>query len=205
MAGTKALFASIGAGAALVAAAALSLLAVSAVFAFGGWADAATQSAERSPLVFAGSTLPAGGSVPAATAPIVARAPERRQQRRRDARPDTAASRIQASERSTLSVPARDASAPALRSPAQRPVVTAPAVTAPAAAPVRTTGDRVRNLGGSLGATVQSTGTALADATQPLAPPVSASVQQAMNLVAEAVQRTAGAVGSSVDTLLAPK
>ncbi|MDP8967222.1 MAG: hypothetical protein M3N04_01335, partial [Actinomycetota bacterium] len=138
MAGTKALFASIGAGAALVAAAALSLLAVSALFAFGGWADAATQSAERSPLVFAGSTLPAGGSVPAATAPIVAPALERRQQRRRDARPDSAVSRVQASEPSAVSVPARESSAPALSAPAQRPAVTAPAVAAPAAAPVRT-------------------------------------------------------------------
>ena len=53
MSGTRALFASIGASVFLVAAAALSLLAVSAVFAFGGWSDPVAESGRQTALVLA--------------------------------------------------------------------------------------------------------------------------------------------------------
>ncbi|HEV2057874.1 MAG TPA: hypothetical protein VGR11_00870, partial [Solirubrobacteraceae bacterium] len=56
MSGTRALFASIGASVSLVAAAALSLLAVSAVFAFGGWSDPNAHSGAQTPLILAGAT-----------------------------------------------------------------------------------------------------------------------------------------------------
>src|SRR5688500_1164306 len=53
MSGTRALFASIGASVLLVAAAALSRLAVSAVFAFGGWSDPVAESGQQTALVLA--------------------------------------------------------------------------------------------------------------------------------------------------------
>ena len=58
MSGTRALFASIGASVSLVAAAALSLLAVSAVFAFGGWSAPVAESARQSALVLTTDAAP---------------------------------------------------------------------------------------------------------------------------------------------------
>ena len=66
MSGTRALFASIGASVSLVAAAALSLLAVSAVFAFGGWSTPVAESARQSALVLTTDATPkrAAGAKP---------------------------------------------------------------------------------------------------------------------------------------------
>ena len=53
MSGTRALFTSIGVSFSLVAAAALSLLAVSAVFAFGGWSDPVVEPINQAAIVLA--------------------------------------------------------------------------------------------------------------------------------------------------------
>src|SRR5918998_4331980 len=52
MGDTKALFASLGAGITLVAAAALALLTISAVFAFGGWSNPVSEAVTKPALVF---------------------------------------------------------------------------------------------------------------------------------------------------------
>ena len=63
----------------------------------------------------------------------------------------------------------------------------------------------MRKVGESLSSTVQNTGNALAEVTQPLAPPVSAAVQQVLNVVAEIVRRTTGGLSGTLDTLLPKK
>jgi len=52
---------------------------------------------------------------------------------------------------------------------------------------------------------VRKTGTALADAALPLAPPVSVAVQQVLNVVADIVRRTTDGLGNTLDALLPPK
>ena len=202
MAGTRALFASIGASVALVAAAALTLLAVSALFAFGGWGDFASPPVEPSVLVFASAT-PADSQATesrARVSRIVAPAPVRRASAERrgsssgpvDAAPTRTAANDPGDGRGEIPP------VPPLPPPPPLP-------DPPAPAPKPTTGDRVAKAGETLSGTVQSTGAALADVTEPLAAPVSAVVQQVLNLVAEAVRRTAEGLGGAVDGLLAPK
>jgi hypothetical protein len=84
------------------------------------------------------------------------------------------------------------------------PAPPAPPVALPPPAPVAEpkTGDNVRQIGNSLSSTVQRTGTTLADAVLPLAPPVSAAVQTVLNLVAEIVRRTTDGLGNTLDALL---
>jgi hypothetical protein len=207
MAGTRALFASIGASVALVAAAALSLLAVSAVFAFGGWSDSTPESIKRPALIFAGSTLPAPGSEAtgvARSADIVAPAP--RPERRRDASPSgsaagsddaRSANRPATSGLAIKAPPTANLDPPVVRPPAAQPP--------PPAAPAKRNGDHVRNAGDALSGKVQDTGNSLAAATEPLAPPVSVAVQQVFNLVAEVVRRTTEGLGSTLDALLPKK
>ncbi|MGI8801013.1 MAG: hypothetical protein ACR2KV_02410 [Solirubrobacteraceae bacterium] len=203
MAATRELFASIGAGAALVAAAALSLLAVSAVFAFGGWSDAASPAVTQPNLVFAAADAPQPGAqelaLPAGSRPIVAPA---RADRRDGTRADSSRAGADREPRpNPINVIARPpAAAPIRAAPTARP----PSTTPPSA-PATKTGDHVRKVGDSLSSTVQSTGTALANAVQPLAPPVSAAIQQVLNLVAEAVRRAADGLGTTLDALLPPK
>ena len=202
MAGTRALFASIGASVTLVAAAALSLLAVSAVLAFGGWADSTPPSVDRPLLVFAGSPL----ASPSDTEIAVRREALVVRERERPSKPRTSAP-----SRSDREQALRDARRAAgnLRSGEPRPrVVAPPPPPPPPATPATktdTAGDHVSKVGESLSSTVQSTGNALADATQPLAPPVSAAVQQVLNIVAELVRRTADGLGGAFDALVPPR
>ncbi len=203
MAGTRALFTSVGAGVTLVAAAALSLLTISAVFAFGGWSDAMSQSVTKPALVFAGansSDPDAAGMVAAAnTAQLVAPAPPSRPEPRR-ARPAADRNTASATAPATTSVSAPgSATAPELDLPVGRRPVNPPAAAAPT---TQKSGDRVRKAGDSLSATVQNAGTALSEATAPLGPPVSVAVQQVLNLVAEIVRRTTDGLGGTLDTLL---
>lgn len=208
MAGTRALFASIGAGVALVAAAALSLLTISAVFAFGGWSDSASGAVAEPMLITADASSPdpeVARSVAAVnTTQIVAPAPPPRPEPRR-ARSGSNRDNARATAPATtgVSLPGTG-SAPDFDAPRAQPTANLPA---PAQAPpaARKPGDHVRKAGDSLSATVQNAGTALSEATQPLAPPVSAAVQQVLNLVAEIVRRTADGLGSTLDALLPKK
>jgi len=211
MAGTRALFASIGAGAALVAAAALSLLAVSAVLAFGGWSSFVSPGEAQPALVFAGSPLQDAGtaqeiSVSTGAAPIAAPRPGRRAARRGDRPSAAAGSRaVGTTEPTATSAGPRGATAvPALGAPAARPTADPARAPAATAAP-RKSGDHVRKVGESLSSTVQNAGTVLAQATQPLAPPVSVAIQQVLNAVADVVQRSTDGLGNTLDTLLPPK
>lgn len=203
MAGPRTLIASLGASAALVAAAALSLLALSVVFAFGGWSGPLAQSADKPPLVFAESQLPdATGEalVTSGREPIVARAPARQTAPAHDRSSDAVGSHArQLPGQSTTSVSTgRAASMPNPAAPPAPPAAPPPPV--PVASP--RTGDHVRQIGNSLSTTVQKTGAALADVTQPLGPPVSTAVQQVLNLVADIVRRGTEGVGNTLDALL---
>jgi len=207
MAGPRTLIASLGASIALVVAAALSLLALSVVFAFGGWSGPLAPSPARPPLVFAEPQLSdAAGdrTVTTRRAAIVAPAPAPRP-RPRPARSDgrssdTAGPRARRirPRPSTSASTGGAASMPAPIAPPAPPAAAAPP--APVAPP--RTGDHVRQIGNSLSATVQDTGTALAEATQPLALPVSSAVQQVLNLVADVVRRTTDGLGNTLDALL---
>jgi hypothetical protein len=204
MAGPRTLIASLGASIALVAAAALSLLALSVVFAFGGWSGPLAQSADKPPLVFAESHLSDATGDPLVTsdrAPIVAPAPARRSARSDDRSSDAAGSHARrAPGQSSTSVSTGPSAS--MPNPGAPP---APPAAAPPPAPVaqpRRTGDHVRQIGNSLSSTVQKTGAVLADATQPLGPPVSAVVQQVLNLVADIVRRGTNGLGNTLDALL---
>jgi hypothetical protein len=210
MGGPRALFASIGASVSLVAAAALSLLAVSAVFAFGGWSEPLTRSASRPALVFAESTpakhrdakSPQIAAAAAASLPIIAPASVRRTEWRAERRAKAPAVSPVRSPPPRTGESAKDATA----TPDGSAPAVAPAPATPPAPPVNdNVGDHVRKLGVALSSTVQSTGSALANATQPLAPPVSVAVQQVLNLVADIVRRATDGLGTTLNGLLAPK
>jgi hypothetical protein len=205
MVGTRALFASIGASVALVAAAALSLLAVSAVFAFGGWSDSVSESARQPALVVEGSTLTRARDGHARTRagarPIVVAARARSQSASgsdarltapRRVRP--AANRIVTTRRAGAATPP-----PSLSAPVVRPVAPHPA------AAKKQTGDVVDKVGDGLSATVQGTGAALAQATEPLAPPVSSAVQKVLNVVATVLNRATDGLAGTLNTLLPQK
>lgn len=195
MGGTRALFASIGVSVSLVAAAALSLFAVSVVIAFGGWSAGMNgSSAPRALLVddgVANEAREARARV-AAAKPVVLRAPQR-------ARPQPAAAAARA--RSARPQRARaDVRTPAV---SRRPVpVAAPAP--PAAvppAPKPHAGDAVRRVGDGLSTGVRDTGDALGDATAPLSPPVGAAVEKVVDRVADVLERTTGRTGATLGRL----
>jgi hypothetical protein len=200
MGSTRALFASIGVSVSLVAAAALSLFAVSVVIAFGGWSAGMGESEAPSTVVFATTTAQSEASSPRRAAPVVLRAPAQRPERRAPlARPRA------------VSKPAGDAAVRVVRhpvvthGPTLRPqtVRPEPAATPPAAAPKRAppSGDAVRRLGDDLSSVAQNTGKALGEVTAPLAPPVSSAVQKVLDVVAEALQRTTNGLGGTLDKL----
>ena len=205
MSGTRALFASIGASVSLVAAAALSLLAVSAVFAFGGWSDPVAQSASQTALILADGRD----------------GPSRVAERKAYVLPRRAPAARLAPDRP----PGRPAAAHGLRRRAGRHHAvgqepTAQGLPLPAArqragdadrhpagarAPKKSAGDGVRTAGEDLSGKVQNTGDALAQITDPLLPPVTAATQKVLNVVAELLRRTTNGLGSTVDGLLAPR
>ena len=200
MSGTRALFASIGASVSLVAAAALSLLAVSAVFAFGGWSDPVAQSASQTALILAD-----GGAGPsrvterkAFVLPRRAQAPVSREVARPAARPPSAQAGITQSERSRP--PKASITPPPVTAPETHPVTPQ----APPA-PKKSAGDGVRTAGEDLSGKVQSTSDALAQLTDPLLPPVTAATRELLNAVAEMLRRSTSGLGTTVDGLLAPR
>ena len=203
MSGTRALFASIGASVSLVAAAALSLLAVSAVFAFGGWSDPVAQTAQQTALILDGRSGPVRTT---SNKPIVL--PARPQARREVAR---------ATPRPQAAVPARDRAgitesvqsrppkasfdAPQVTEPRPQPDVAPPAPTAPR----KTAGDGVRTAGEDLSGKVKGTADALAQITDPLLPPVAAATQKVLDAVAELLRRSTDGLATTVDGVLAPR
>jgi hypothetical protein len=200
MSGTRALFASIGASVSLVAAAALSLLAVSAVFAFGGWSDPVAQSASQSALILAEGGAPARIERKPFVLPRRAQAPVSRQPARAVPRPQAPASTARAGSTASARRPPRISVAPA-------PVSTPDHVVTPQApaAPKKSAGDGVRSAGEGLSGKVQNTGDALAELTDPLLPPVTAATQKVLNTVAELLRRSTNGLGGTVDGLLAPR
>jgi hypothetical protein len=200
MSGTRALFASIGASVLLVGAAALSLLAVSAVFAFGGWSDPVAASSRQAPLVLASSAA-ADRQASRKTLVLPARAAA-------DRRPP--ASRGSSAPQGTARAAGNAAITPVTNRPAQAaynppPVDTSTegeAVTPKAPAAPKNPGDGVRSAGEGLSGTVQSTGDALAQLTDPLLPPVTAATQKVLDVVAELLRRATGGLGNTVDRLL---
>jgi len=207
MAGTRALFASIGASVALIAAAAMSLLAVSAVFAFGGWSDSPSESAKKPALVFAGAAPTqrgaggAGAHARRAASPIVVPAPARGTKSAASRSRAQAQRKVRPSKRVVTTRPAGAATS----TPGLSPPVVRPASPSPPAAAKKRTGDGVRKVGDGLSATVQGTGAALSDVTEPLAPPVSSAVQKVVDAVATILSNTTNGLADVLDKLLPPK
>ncbi len=200
MSGTRALFASIGASVLLVAAAALSLLAVSAVFAFGGWSDPVAESAGPSELVLAADE----GSRAVGRKTAFVLPPRARTQASRPAARTTAAEQgtARAAERAAITpVTSRRPRASSFPQSTSQPEPQAVTPQAPAA-PKKSAGDGVRTAGEDLSGRVQNTGDALAQIIDPLVPPVTAATQKVLNLVAELLRRTTEGLGNTVDRVL---
>jgi hypothetical protein len=200
MGSTRALFASIGVSVSLIAAAALSLFAVSVFIAFGGWSAALGESAPPAALVIAGTATTASqkDSERRRAAPVVLRARAQRPQRHAAAVPRRVEPKpVRVTE-------ARFVPHPAVTSaPAAAPVQTPPAVTPQPAPPKKAapTADAVRRLGDGLSSTAQNTGKALNEVTAPLSPPLGAVVQKVLDAVGEVVQRTTDGLGGTLDKL----
>lgn len=194
----RALVASFGASAALVAGAAVALLFVSLLVGydgFTGYLEGSTkQAAIRISAQQSGSRT-ARGTHASKVAPIVIATP-----RPRASRPAAPAVKHHASPsehtggRVSLTVqPVTVAPGQAERTPASPPKT---------AAPAPTVGDGVRQLGDDVSSTVQHTGSVTGAVTKLLGPPVSAAVQKVIDLISSLLKRTTGALGSTVDALL---
>jgi len=190
----RALLASIGTGALVIAAAAFSLLTVTFVFAAGGLSGTASAGSQQALVLAqerAGST---GGRDAAPTAiPVGAPAPRasrfapaaRRQGRASSGAPAKTSSAVSSAKADELGS----------GSPTGDTGSTPAAPPAPGA-PKPNVGDSVKKLGDNLSSTVQQTGSNLAKATAPLGPPVSATVQQVLNVVAAILQQTTNLLGT---------
>ena len=200
MSGTRALFASIGASVSLVAAAALSLLAVSAVFAFGGWSDPVAQSARQTALILDDGSGARTASNKAIVVPARAGAPAPREVARETPRPQTAtpATGQAGMTESARNRPPKASFVPQVTEP--QPNVTPPAP----AAPKKSAGDGVRSAGEGLSGTLQGTADALAQITDPLLPPVADATQKVLDAVAELLRRSTDGLAGTVDGVLAP-
>lgn len=186
MSGTRALFASIGASLSLVAAAALSLLALSAVFAFGGWSDPVAEPDRQQTLILADASPSSGQK------PLVLAARERPRPARTAAPP---------------SAPPQPTPQAVITQSASRPPRTTfprPAVDPPEPQPPVVTDPVTPSAGEGLGGPLQSTGDLLAQISDPVLPPVSAATQQVFDAVDELLRRSAEGVGTTVDGVLAP-
>lgn len=208
MRSTRAFIASIGVSACLVAAGALSLLALSAIVAIGGFPgmpDAAPPQA----IVLAQQTAPVPGETPAgvglASGALVL-TDERQPERREPAAPTTAGGD---GSPQSASAPRPAGSAPDLEpgmtppsggeptgstgsTSAERPTATAPQP-----------GDPVRELGKDVSAPVHDLGKGLGDATGQLSPELGQTVQGLTDAVGNALRGTTELLGGTVD-LLAP-
>jgi len=201
MSGTRALFASIGASVLLVAAAALSLLAVSAVFAFGGWSDPVAESAGQTALVLAVDEDDRDDTRKAFVLPPRARAQDPQRSAPRAGVPAQGAAR--AAEQAAIT-PTSSRRPRASTFPPSTATPEPPAAVTPQAPPAakKSAGDGVRTAGEGLSGRVQNTGDALAQIIDPLVPPVTATTQRVLNVVAELLRRTTEGLGNTVDRVL---
>jgi hypothetical protein len=202
MSSTRALFASIGAGASLVAAAALALLVVGTVFAFGGSGGNLRSASAKPAFILDGSAGRAPGispgPQPVAVAPVLLRPqphPRPQARRERPARADVTPVPVAPPQ-------ARVVVKPMLRNATVVAAVPQPPIAAPAAIRTR---DAVRRVGAGISSTVQDTGTTLAAATDSLGPPVSQAVQDVLDRLAIALKRTTDGLAGTLDKVLAPK
>lgn len=184
-----ALIASIGTSVVLVAAVVLSLLSVSAVFALGGFEGVSNLDASdalvRDMRAPAGSSSGSRAVAPPAAVAVVPAAPPRRAaaQHRSAPRRDT----VHASDTSTkVTTPAASRATPIGDGTAAQPPPTQDPAAPPTGSQRRTpnVGDGVRSLGDGLSATVQQTGTKLAEATAPLGGVISTAEQQVLTFLA---------------------
>jgi hypothetical protein len=196
MGSTRAVFASIGVSVSLVAAAALSLFAVSVVIAFGGWSAGMGGSEPATTLVFSTATSAAHAAHAKAQSPVVLKRAEASRPRR--AAKPAARAVAQSGSHAHATVSSQPSITQALPKPA---AVQAPPATGQSAVHIPATGEGVRRVGDDLSSKVQSTGKALADVTAPLGPPVGAAVQKVLDLVAALLQRTTNALGGTLDAV----
>jgi len=194
MGGARALIASLGASISLVAGAALSLLAVSFVFAYDGLVGEVGETRAQAALRVK------------VQAPQTARSRESS----RDSAPVVV--RVQAPKPASTVVVTGQARGLRDQGATRRPAggtsgfidpgtPTAPPVASEPAPRDPTTGDEVRDLGDAVSGTVQNTGQAAGQAAAPLGPPVTQAVQEVLNLVASLLEGATGAIGATVDTL----
>ncbi|HEX8155756.1 MAG TPA: hypothetical protein VF526_00105 [Solirubrobacteraceae bacterium] len=196
MSSTRALFASIGAGASLVAAAALALLVVGAVIAFGGSGGNLRSASPKPAFVLHGSAGRASGISAARAdgrAPILLRA-----------RAGHKARRPRLMRAQVKPAPVASPVTPVVAQPSIRSAPAVAAVPQEPAAPVRS-GDTVRRVGDGIGSAVQKTATTLEATTAPLGPPVSQAVQDVLDRVAIQLKRTTDGLAGTLDKVLPPK
>jgi hypothetical protein len=206
MSGTRALFASIGASVSLVVAAALSLLAVSAVFAFGGWSTPVTGSARQSALVLTADAAPKRA---AGAKPVKLPAPMH------GSRASRSAARVATARKPAVRAAAALVTNRSARTHGSVAAVTSPSLSlpqpsdakpsAPASPAKKAAGDGVRTAGDDISSTVQSAGTALSQITDELLPPVTKTVQSVVNILAALLRRTTNGLGGVVDGALPAK
>jgi hypothetical protein len=203
MSGTRALFASIGASVSLVAAAALSLLAVSAVFAFGGWSTPVAESARQSALVLTADAAPKHAT---AAKPVKLPAPMHA------SRASRSAAHAAATHKPSLHADAALVTNRSARTHGSVAGVTSPRLSLPQPADAKppapakkAAGDGVRTAGDDISSTVQNAGTALSQITDELLPPVTKTVQSVVNILAALLRRTTNGLGTVVDSTLPAK
>jgi hypothetical protein len=176
----------------LICAVALTLFAVSLVFALKGIDGGDTKPAGTLVLdpVRSGSAGKAKAVPVAVVSPVPGRstAAERRASRRRD--------RVRANAASTASAAPGSSNVTEIgkgtsdEPPLQEP--SAPTATSP---PAPNLGDGVRQIGDGVSSTVRATGSKLAEATAPLGPVVSTATLEVLNLVAALIKGTTDALG----------
>jgi hypothetical protein len=203
MSGTRALFASIGASVSLVAAAALSLLAVSAVFAFGGWSSPVGESARQSALVLTADAAPKRA---AAAKPVKLPAPTHASRASRSAA-HVAATGKPSQRTAAALVTNRSARTHGSAAGVTNPNLSLPQASdaKPSAPAKKAAGDGVRTAGDDISSKVQNAGNALSQITDELLPPVTKTVQSVVNILAALLRRTTNGLGTVVDGALPAK